>query len=52
MKLMSQSSDLANQSDIESVANSPTWKALEKHFDVISHSYMRNMFAEDPQRFE
>jgi glucose-6-phosphate isomerase len=40
------------QSVTESVAQSPAWKVLEKHFDKISHAHMRDMFAEDPQRFD
>jgi len=28
------------------------WKALETHFQDIQHTHMRDLFAEDPQRFE
>ena len=53
---MSQPKNLATkstaQSVTESVAQSPAWKVLEKHFDKISHAHMRDMFAEDPQRFD
>lgn len=34
------------------LTSSPAWKILEEHFGEIRHSHMRNMFAEDPQRFE
>lgn len=34
------------------LTNSPAWELLEEHFGEIRHSHMRNMFAEDPQRFE
>lgn len=40
------------QCDTESVSRSPAWKTLEKHFDEVSQLHMRDMFAEDPQRFE
>lgn len=34
------------------LTQSTTWKALEEHFKDISQSHMRDMFAEDPERFE
>jgi glucose-6-phosphate isomerase len=34
------------------LTQSSTWKALEEHYNEIKHSHMRDMFAEDPQRFE
>ncbi len=34
------------------LTQSTTWKALEEHFKEISQSHMRDMFAEDPQRFD
>ncbi|MBE9561048.1 MAG: glucose-6-phosphate isomerase, partial [Proteobacteria bacterium] len=36
----------------KSVVQSPAWKVLKKHFGEISHLHMRDMFAEDPLRFE
>lgn len=29
-----------------------SWKALEKHFSEVSPRHMRDLFAEDPKRFE
>lgn len=40
------------QCDTESVSQSSAWKTLEKHFDEVSQLHMRDMFVEDPQRFE
>jgi glucose-6-phosphate isomerase len=34
------------------VTQSTSWKALEEHFKEISQSHMRDMFDEDPQRFD
>jgi glucose-6-phosphate isomerase len=34
------------------LTQSNTWKALEDHFNEIRHEHMRNMFAQDPDRFE
>ncbi len=31
---------------------SPAWKALEEHFKEISPQHMRDLFANDPHRFE
>ena len=40
------------QCDTESVSQSSAWKTLEKHFDEVSQLHMRDMFVEDPLRFE
>ena len=40
------------KSGSESVSQSPAWKTIEKHFDEVSRLHMRDMFVEDPQRFE
>ncbi|XZG69696.1 glucose-6-phosphate isomerase [Chitinibacteraceae bacterium HSL-7] len=32
--------------------NSPAWQALEKHFEELSPLHMRELFAQDGQRFE
>ncbi len=34
------------------LTQSSAWKLLEDHFGELSHSHMRDMFAEDPQRFD
>ncbi len=34
------------------LTQSATWKTLEEHYGVISKLHMRDMFADDPQRFE
>lgn len=34
------------------LTQSATWKTLEDHYEVISKLHMRDMFADDPQRFE
>ena len=35
-----------------SLKSSPAWKALKAHLKEISRTHMRDMFAEDPGRFE
>jgi len=45
---MSQTTKSASQS----MAQASTWKVLEEHFGEISQSHMRDMFAEDPKRFD
>ncbi len=56
MKLMSQSNISSNKSSnksaTNSVAQSSLWKTLEQHSGEISQLHMRDMFAEDPERFE
>ena len=37
---------------MSTLTQSTTWKALEEHFKEIRQSHMRDMFAEDPQRFD
>ncbi|MBT8119939.1 MAG: glucose-6-phosphate isomerase [Gammaproteobacteria bacterium] len=37
---------------MSNLTQSNTWKTLEEHYGEISESHMRDMFAEDPQRFE
>ncbi len=37
---------------MSTLRQSTTWKALEEHFKEIRQSHMRDMFAEDPQRFD
>ncbi|WP_028449563.1 MULTISPECIES: glucose-6-phosphate isomerase [Chitinibacter] len=34
------------------LTSSPAWQALAEHFQQIQPLHMRDMFAEDPQRFE
>lgn len=34
------------------LTHSTTWQALDQHYDEIKHSHMRDMFADDPQRFD
>jgi len=34
------------------LTQSASWKELEQHYNEIKHSHMRDMFADDPQRFE
>lgn len=34
------------------LTQSAAWKKLEEHFAEINHAHMRDMFAEDPERFE
>src|SRR2546422_7458161 len=31
---------------------SPTWKALQRHYETISKMHLRQLFAEDRQRFD
>ena len=35
-----------------SITSSPTWQALEKHKQDLSSSHMRELFAQDPNRFK
>ena len=32
--------------------HSPAWKALEKHYQKVAGVHLRDLFAQDPQRFE
>ena len=32
--------------------HSPAWKALEKHYQKVAGFHLRDLFAQDPQRFE
>lgn len=34
------------------LSNSPAWKALQAHLPTIANMHMRDLFAEDPKRFE
>ena len=34
------------------LTQSSAWKALEEHFNEISQAHMRDMFVEDPRRFD
>jgi len=34
------------------LTKSPAWKALKAHFEQVKAVHMRDLFAEDPQRFE
>jgi glucose-6-phosphate isomerase len=34
------------------LTQSAAWEKLEQHFAEIKHAHMRDMFAEDPERFE
>jgi len=40
------------QSTKKSVTQSPTWQKLEQHYKEIGQLHMRDMFAEDAQRFD
>lgn len=33
------------------LVNTPEWKALQSHYEAMSGTHMRDMFAEDPDRF-
>jgi glucose-6-phosphate isomerase len=35
-----------------SIAQTPTWKALQEHQKDIARLHLRELFAQDPQRFE
>src|SRR3954466_10895864 len=35
-----------------SVTQTPAWKALDSHQKAIASKHMRDMFKEDPQRFD
>jgi len=37
---------------MSTLTQSTSWKALEEHFKEIRQSHMRDMFAQDPQRFD
>jgi len=37
---------------MSTLTQSITWKALDEHFKEIKQSHMRDMFAEEPQRFD
>ncbi len=37
---------------MSSLTESPAWKALEAHFSGARHLHMRDLFAQDPQRFD
>lgn len=60
MKTMPQSNKPSNKSSNKSATNSATssvaqtslWNTLEEHSGEISQLHMRDMFAEDPERFE
>ncbi|MDT8283035.1 MAG: glucose-6-phosphate isomerase, partial [Gammaproteobacteria bacterium] len=41
-----------SKSAMHKLMQSPSWKALEDHFAEINQSHMRDMFAEDPKRFD
>jgi glucose-6-phosphate isomerase len=30
----------------------PAWKALEAHYQQVANLHMRDLFAQDPQRFQ
>ena len=34
------------------LTDSPAWKRLEEHYPQIAPRHMRDLFAQDPQRFE
>lgn len=40
------------KSPMSKLKQSTSWKALEQHFTEIKHTHMRDMFAQDPERFE
>ena len=42
----------SDQAVTKPVTQSSVWKDLAEHFDEISLAHMRDMFEEDPQRFE
>lgn len=35
-----------------SLQQSPAWQALQQHFEQVKELHMRDLFAQDPQRFE
>src|SRR5690348_13032426 len=35
-----------------SITDTPTWKALSAHKNEIAKTHMRDLFAQDPKRFE
>ncbi|NTV46439.1 MAG: glucose-6-phosphate isomerase [Chlorobiales bacterium] len=37
---------------MSNLAELNSWKALERHYNEIAHKHMRDLFAEDPNRFE
>jgi glucose-6-phosphate isomerase len=37
---------------MSNLAELNSWKALERHYNEIAHKHMRDLFAEDPKRFE
>lgn len=41
-----------SKSSMHKLTQSSSWKALEEHFSEINQLHMRDMFAEDPQRFD
>ncbi len=38
--------------NLEPLRQRPAWKALEAHYEAIRNRYLRDLFAEDPQRAE
>ena len=41
-----------SKSSMSKLTQSTIWKTLEEHFNEISPLHMRDMFDEDPQRFD
>ncbi len=37
---------------MSTLTQSPAWKALEEHFEKIKEVHLRDLFEQDPQRFE
>jgi len=42
----------SNEGEMIMPAVNKTWKLLQSHYQVIADFHMRDMFADDPQRFE
>src|SRR5258708_37966856 len=37
---------------MSALTNSPAWTALQQHYQEVHDLHMRDLFAQDPQRFE
>ena len=46
------SENLASQSTKSAITESAAWKSLEQHFEQVKSVHMRELFAEDPERFD
>lgn len=41
-----------NQDIMEARKSLPSWQALEQHADAMKNTHMKDLFAQDPERFE